>query len=87
MKKIILLLTLGLFFLSCSSDSSDSSGSGGSPSSSGTYKWSFKLDGVLYQWSGNHLTAGGAIAAGGQATYSGGTIALQKRHYPAKCVS
>ena len=32
----------------------------------------------LYQWEGNHLTGGGAIAAGGQATYSVNTIALQK---------
>jgi hypothetical protein len=71
MKKIILALTIGLLLISCSS--SDDSGS-----SSGTYKWSFKLDGVLYQWSGNHLTGGGAIEAGGQATYSGGAIALQK---------
>ena len=46
MKKIILLLTIGLLFLSCSSPFNDLS------SSSSVYKWSFKLDGVLYQWSG-----------------------------------
>ena len=46
MKKIILGLTIGLLFISCSSSSSDSS-------ASGVYKWSFKLDGVLYQWSGS----------------------------------
>jgi hypothetical protein len=46
MKKIILVLTIGLLFLSCSSPSNDSS------SSSSVYKWSFKLDGVLYEWSG-----------------------------------
>lgn len=73
MKRIILALTIGLLLISCSS-SNDSTPT----SSAGTYKWSFKLDGVPYQWSGNHLTAGGAIAAGGQATYSGGAIALQK---------
>jgi hypothetical protein len=54
--------------LSCSSDSSDSSGSGGSGGSpsSGTYKWSFKLDGVLYQWQGtlqNPNDGGGNYAA------------------------
>jgi hypothetical protein len=42
---------------------------------SGIYKWSFKLDGVLYQWSGNHITN---PESGGQATYSGNAIALQK---------
>lgn len=73
MKKIILLLTIGLFFLSCSSDSNGSS-------SSGIYKWRFKLDGVLYEWEGNHLAldGSGAIGAGGQATYSVNSIALQK---------
>jgi hypothetical protein len=73
MKKIILLLTIGLFFLSCSSDSSSSS-------SSGPYKWRFKLDGVLYEWEGNHLAldGSGAIGAGGQATYSVNSITLQK---------
>ncbi len=70
MKKIILVLTIALLLISCSSDSSSSS--------SGLYKWSFKLNGVLYQWEGNHLTGGGAIAAGGQATYSVRAIALQK---------
>ena len=74
MKKIILLLTIGLLFISCSSSSNDSPSS----SSSGVYKWRFKLDGVLYEWQGNHLTFGGAIAAGGQSTYVVNTIALQK---------
>ena len=70
MKKIILVLTIALLLISCSSDSSSSS--------SGLYKWSFKLNGVLYQWEGNHLTGSGAIAAGGQATYSVNAIVLQK---------
>ena len=46
MKKIILGLTIGLLLISCSSSSSDSS-------SSGAYRWQFKLNGVLYQWSGS----------------------------------
>ena len=69
MKKLLLGLTIGLLLISCSSSND---------SSSGLYKWSFKLNGVLYQWEGNHLTGGGAIAAGGQATYSVNSIALQK---------
>ena len=59
MKKIILALTIGLLLISCSS--SDDSGS-----SSGTYKWSFKLDGVLYQWQGtlqNPNNGGGQYTA------------------------
>ncbi len=51
MKKIILVLTIGLLFISCSSSSDDSS-------SSGLYKWQFKLDGVLYQWEGTLLNPG-----------------------------
>ena len=47
MKKIILGLTIGLLLISCSSDSS---------SASNVFKWKFKIDGVLYQWSGNQLT-------------------------------
>ena len=71
MKKLLLGLTIGLLLISCSS-SNDSS------SSSGLYKWGFKLDGVLYEWEGNHLTGGGVISAGGQATYSVKSNVLQK---------
>ena len=66
MKKIILLLTIGLLFLSCSSSSNDSS------SSSGVYKWSFKLDGVLYQWSSQ------TDQFNGGAQYSSGDVLLTK---------
>lgn len=59
MKKIILGLIIGLLLISCSSSSSDSS------SSSGVYKWSFKLDGVLYQWQGTIQNPG---SGGGQYT-------------------
>lgn len=45
MKKIILILTIGLLLISCSSDSNNTS-------SSGSFKWSFKLNGILYQWQG-----------------------------------
>lgn len=73
MKKIILGL-IGCLLISCSSSSNDSS------SSSGIYKWRFKLDGVLYEWQGNHLApnGGGPFGAGGQATYSVNSLALQK---------
>ena len=73
MKKLLLGLTIGLLLISCSS-SNDSS------SSSGVYKWRFKLDGVLYEWEGNHLAldGSGAIGAGGQATYSVKSNVLQK---------
>ena len=67
MKKIILVLTIGLLFFSCSSDSSDSS-------SSGVYKWSFKLDGVLYEWSGSLTDPN----SGGLAQYSAGSVLLNK---------
>jgi hypothetical protein len=71
MKKIILVLTIGLLFLSCSSDSDSST-------SSGLYKWRCKIDGVLYEWEGNHLTNPGAVlGAGGQSTYAVGSLALQ----------
>ena len=69
MKKIILVLTIGLLFLSCSSSSNDSS------SSSGVYKWSFKLDGVLYQWSGNSLTDPNS---NGMSQYFSGDVSLTK---------
>jgi hypothetical protein len=64
MKKIILVLTIGLLFLSCSSSPNDSS------SSSSVYKWSFKLDGVLYKWKSgesiyddafNHYKSGNSV--------------------------
>ena len=44
MKFFLLLLIIGLLFISCSIPSPDSSSS--------VYMWSFKLDGVLHQWSG-----------------------------------
>ena len=50
MKKIILVLSIVLLLASCSSDSNNSPSP--SSSNSGVYKWSFKLDGVLYQWQG-----------------------------------
>jgi hypothetical protein len=71
MKKIILVLTIGLLFISCSSDSNNST-------SLGLYKWRCKINGVLYEWEGNHLTGGGPYAVGGQSTYSMGSLALQK---------
>lgn len=67
MKKLFLVLTIGLLFFSCSSDSSDSS-------SSGVYKWSFKLDGVLYEWSGSLTDPN----SGGLAQYSAGSVLLNK---------
>jgi hypothetical protein len=50
MKKIVLVLSIVLLLASCSSDSNNSPSP--SSSNSGVYKWSFKLDGVLYQWQG-----------------------------------
>jgi hypothetical protein len=73
MKKTILGLIMGLLLISCSSSSSDEA----TASSSGLYKWRCKIDGVLYEWEGNHLTGGGAFAAGGQSTYAVGALALQ----------
>lgn len=66
MKKILLMISTFLY-LSCSNDDNSSS--------SGVYKWSFKLDGVLYEWQGNHLINPNS---GGQSTYSTNSIALQK---------
>lgn len=70
MKKIILGLTIGLLLISCSSSSSDSS-------SSGAYRWQFKLNGVLYQWSGSLQDPGGG---GGNYVVGGGmnTLVLTK---------
>ena len=45
MKKIILGLIIGLLLISCSNILND-------VSKPEVYKWQFKLDGVLYQWSG-----------------------------------
>jgi len=67
MKKLFLVLAIGLLFFSCSSDSSDSS-------SSGVYKWSFKLDGVLYEWSGSLTDPN----SGGLSQYSAGSVLLNK---------
>ena len=62
MKKIILGLTIGLLLISCSSSSSDSS-------SSGTYRWKFKLNGVLYENSGSlQETVGNYVVGGGMNT-------------------
>jgi hypothetical protein len=66
MKKLILLMILGLIFSSCSSTEEESS-------ASGLYKWSFKLDGVLYEWQGNYLTN----TNGGTASYSDNLLFLQ----------
>ena len=45
---------------------------------SAIYKWGCKIDGVLYEWQGNHLTNQGAVlGAGGQSTYAVGSLALQ----------
>ena len=63
MKKIILGLTIGLLLISCSTDSS---------SSSNVFKWKFKIDGVLYEWSGNQLTNPEA----GGCTFASGTLAM-----------
>ena len=65
MKKIILVLTIGLLFLSCSRPSNDSS------PSSGVYKWSFKLDGVLYQWQGTLQNPGDGSGQYGTANNTG----------------
>jgi hypothetical protein len=68
MKKIILGITMGLLLISCSSSSNDSS------SPAGVFSWSFKLDGVQYQWSGSLTDPNSA----GLAQYSGGNILLTK---------
>ena len=47
MKKIILGLTIGLLLISCSSSDGNSS------NSSGNFMWRCKINGVLYEWSGN----------------------------------
>jgi len=67
MKKIILLLTISFLFLSCSIDTNSSI-------SSGLYKWSFKLDGVLYQWSGSLNDA----SSNGMSQYFSGNVLLTK---------
>ena len=51
MKKIVLVLSIVLLLVSCSSDSNNSTST--SSSTPGLFKLSFKLDGVLYQWSGD----------------------------------
>ena len=58
MKKLIFALLAGIL-LSCSNDSSNSS--------SGTIKWKFKMDGVLYEWSGNYPYS----QTSGQSSYLG----------------
>lgn len=46
MKRIIISLTLGFLLISCSSSDSNSS-------SAEMFMWSCKINGVLYEWSGN----------------------------------
>lgn len=58
MKKLIFALLAGIL-LSCSNDSNDSS--------SGTIKWKFKMNGVLYEWSGNYPYS----QTSGQSSYLG----------------
>ena len=48
MKKIIITIIISLLLISCSSSSNDIN-----QSTSQTYNWHFKLNGVLYQWSGS----------------------------------
>ena len=67
MKKIILLITISFLFLSCSIDTNSST-------SSGLYKWSFKLDGVLYQWSGSLTDP----SSNGGSQYFSGDVLLTK---------
>ena len=64
MKKLIFALLAGIL-LSCSNDSSDNS-------SSGTIKWRFKVDGVLYEWSGNYPPT----QTSGQCIYSGEPLSV-----------
>ena len=45
MKKLFIIFFNVFLFSSCSSDDNSTD--------SGLYKWSFKLDGVLYEWSGD----------------------------------
>jgi hypothetical protein len=71
MKKIILLLSI-ILLVSCSSDSNNSPSP--SSSNSGVYKWSFKLDGVLYQWSGSLTDPN----SNGGSQYFSGNVSLSK---------
>ena len=48
MKKIIITIIISWLLISCSSSSNDIN-----ESTSQTYNWHFKLNGVLYQWSGS----------------------------------
>lgn len=67
--KFIFLLVVALVLNSCVTEPLDSSldpTNNNSASPSGIYKWSFKLDGVLYEWSGtlqNPGNGGGAFTA------------------------
>ncbi|WP_396142579.1 hypothetical protein [Flavobacterium sp.] len=78
-KRISFLFLIAISFVlnSCSNEPIDPAidPSANNSSSSGIYKWSFKLDGVLYEWSGNHITNPNSD---GQSTYSGSAIALQQ---------
>jgi hypothetical protein len=55
--------------------SNSSSSSESNDITTSIYKWSFKLDGVLYEWQGNHILNSNS---GGQSTYSINSIALQE---------
>jgi len=81
---IVLLFSLFLM-VSCTNEPVDSTlaaqlaAANSQTSSTEIYKWKCEIDGVLYEWEGNPFTnPGGAIGAGGQATYVLGSLALQK---------
>jgi hypothetical protein len=81
MKKIsVVLLSLFAFLvISCENEPIDPALQVNNGSSNNVnaaiYKWRFKLDGVLYEWEGNHIINPNS---GGQSTYSINSIALQK---------
>jgi hypothetical protein len=66
MKKLLFTTISVLLLLSCSSDDNSSN--------SGVYKWKFKLDGVLYEWSGPL----GSISGGSTYSSSGRLLGLSK---------
>ncbi len=75
----LFLILTACFFTSCENEPIDSAiqTSNTTPGNvnSAIYKWRFKLDGVLYEWEGNHILNPNS---GGQSTYSINSIALQK---------
>lgn len=74
MKKILILQFVILALISCKKDDNSTKNSS-TNTTTANYSFSFKLDGVPYSWSGNHLANGPST---GQATWSGNSIALQK---------